>query len=60
MIRLDMYPPAFFGPIGEVDCVKCGRKLCLDTEAIQDEFNKQFYCEECHKEIMEEREEDEE
>jgi len=55
----NVYPVDYWGPLGVVECCRCGRELDLDEEAIQDELNNQFYCEDCHKEILAEREENE-
>ena len=55
----NVYPNDYFGPIGIVECNRCGIKLCVDEEVIQDEYNNQFYCEQCHAELEEEREEEE-
>lgn len=57
-IPFSVYPKDYFGELGIVECVRCGLKLCVDEEAIQDEFNNQFYCEQCHKELEEERAEE--
>lgn len=54
------YPNDYFGPIGEVECCECGIKLSLDDEAIQDEWDYQIYCEDCHKELLKDRQEEEE
>lgn len=56
----NVYPSDYFGSIGIVECNRCGMKLDLDEEAIQDEFNHQFYCELCYPDVVEEREDEDE
>ena len=55
-----VYPANYFGPLGTVECSRCELELDVDEEAIQDDINKQFYCESCHKELLQEREEENE
>jgi len=59
MINKNVYPVDWDGPLGTVECSKCELELDVDEEAIQDDINKQFYCESCHKELLQEREENE-
>ncbi len=53
-----VYPSNYEGEIGIVNCYECGTELDLDTEATQDRLNNQFYCEDCYKELLAEREEE--
>ena len=59
-INKNVYPIDWDGPLGTVECSKCGIKLDIDEEAMQDDVNNQFYCESCHKELLQEKEEENE
>ncbi len=52
-IPKDVYPLEFDGPIGIVKCCVCDLKLCQDTEAIQADWDNDFYCKDCHAEMLE-------
>ncbi len=56
-IPKDVYPSNYEGEIGTVQCCDCGIKMCLDTEATQDDWNNEIYCRECHKQLLEDRQE---
>ena len=42
------YPSDYDGPLGIAHCCVCGVELDMDEEAIQDDFRKEIYCQDCY------------
>lgn len=62
MLNKSHYPSDYDGPLGIVECSICGVSLDVDEEAIQADWNNEFYCQDCYDDeiaALQEEEEDE-
>ena len=52
------YTPEYDGDLGIVRCAMCDVSMDVDEEAIQSEYDADFYCQDCYAQHEEEREEE--